>query len=103
MTEQQLKAPNTSLQRNYYLSLYHMGILEKQKNSEIRKKVRTLKGGKMVQKSEPGEPEENFFLSYFLRETQVCNELPFYDAKRNGNPCYRFGCLTEDRGRDMLT
>ena len=57
VTEQQLKAPNTSMQRNYYLSLYH---LEKQKNSKIRKKVRTLKGGKMVQKGEPGEPEENF-------------------------------------------
>ena len=46
---------------------------------------------------------KRIFSSYFLREAQVCNELPLYDAKRNGDPCYRFGCLTEDRGKDMLT
>lgn len=37
-----------------------MGDLEKLKNSEVRKKARTLKGGKRVQKGEFGGGEENF-------------------------------------------
>lgn len=48
-----------------------MGNLEKQKNSEIRKKVRTLKGGKMVRKSEPGEAKENFSIIFLERSPSV--------------------------------
>lgn len=70
------KCPGKSLTLHYeevliFLSLYDMGDLEKQKNSEVRKKVRTLKRGKVGPEGGVWRSQRELCLSYFLRVSPV--------------------------------
>lgn len=99
------KVPNTSLRRNnFILSLYDLGDLEKQKISEVRKKMQTLTRRRKVQNGERvwrswRELCPTYFLRVHLREQWTT----LYAAEINAKPCQRQGCLTEEGNVDTHT